>query len=164
MLDGDLAFCRQLFDFVLSVLFPILDVWVHADAEGTALEQQPVSTLPKGEGRKEAYRKDEGPDVVLEAGGPHGLLVRLWRVSLIAQNEASADPDGACAEHQCRGQALAVEDTAGSDDLNFLAREWALLARDQLLDRRDEDACWDITTKSQLRTPPKSAAGRLYPV
>jgi hypothetical protein len=37
VLDGDLALACQLLDFLCAVLLPVLDVWVIADAERTAL-------------------------------------------------------------------------------------------------------------------------------
>lgn len=56
VLDGDLASCREFLDFVLPILFPVLDVWVYANSEGTALEQQPVNAPEKIEGRKESLQ------------------------------------------------------------------------------------------------------------
>jgi hypothetical protein len=84
--------------------------------------------------------------------------------SLITENEACTDPDGTCTKHQCCSQALAIKDTTSSDDLNFLTREWTLLACDQLLDSRNQDACWDIAAKSQLRKVPNNAVEYPYPV
>ena len=37
VLDGDLALARELLDFLLAVVLPVLDVWVCAHAEWTAL-------------------------------------------------------------------------------------------------------------------------------
>jgi hypothetical protein len=37
MLDGDLALARKLLDFLGSVLFPVLDVLIIANAERSAL-------------------------------------------------------------------------------------------------------------------------------
>ena len=119
MLDGDDALARQVLDLVLAVLLPVVNVRVSPHAQ-----------RPAGE--------DDGAHVVVEAGGSDGLLVCLGCAGFLRQDEARADPDGAGAE--CHGgcEGLAVEQTAGGDDLHGVAHR-ALLALAQRGDSRDQD-------------------------
>lgn len=57
-LDGDVALGGELLDLALSVLLPVLDVWVLAHSQRTA-------------------GKDDGANVVVKAGGSDGFLVGL---------------------------------------------------------------------------------------
>ena len=76
MLDGNGALGREFLDLRGAVLLPVLDVGVHADAEGTAGE-------------------DDGADVVVEARGPDGFLVGFGRAGFVREDESGPDPDGA---------------------------------------------------------------------
>jgi hypothetical protein len=88
---------------------------------------------------KKTYGEDDGADIVVEPRGTHGLLVGARRAGLLGQNKAGADPDGAGAEHEGRGQRLAVEDAASSDNLDGLAGHRRGLALDELHDGGDEE-------------------------
>lgn len=126
MLDRKNTSAREVLDLSLSVLFPVLDVWVVAHAQRTAGE-------------------DDGAHVVVVTGCADGFLVRLGRAGLFAQNEASADPDGRGAEHQCCCETLTVEDTTGGDHLDWLAAHWALVAFAHRGDGWNENGGWDIS-------------------
>ena len=87
------------------------------------------------------YGEDYCSHVVVEAGGADGFLVGFWRAGFVAENEASADPDGVGAEHQCCGERLAVEEPAGCDDLDGVAGHGGFLAFDHGCHCWDEDGC-----------------------
>ena len=76
----------------------------------------------------------------------------LRGTSLIRQNEASTDPDGGSAEHESSGNRVTVEKTAGSNDLDGLAGQRALLALDQLGNRGNKNGGWDITSVTTTLT------------
>ena len=103
-----MALRRQLLDLLRAVGLPVVDVRVVAHAQRTAGE-------------------DDRADVVVEARGADGFLVRLGSAGLLGQDEAGADPDGAGAQRHGGRQTLAVEEAAGGDDLHFGAQA-ALLA------------------------------------
>lgn len=125
VLDRDHTLGRQVLDLLLSVLLPVADVLVLADAHW-------------------ATREDDGADVVVEAGRDNGVLVGLGRTSLVGDDEARSDPDGAGAEHEGCGQGLAVEDAAGGDDLDWLSGHGRRLALDELDNSGDENGGWDV--------------------
>lgn len=126
VLDWDHTLGGQVLDLLLSVLLPVADVLVLADAHW-------------------ATGEDDGANVVVEAGSDNGVLVSLGGTSLIGDDEAGSDPDGAGAEHEGSGQRLAVEDAAGGDDLDWLSGHWRGLALDELDNSWDENGGWDIT-------------------
>lgn len=95
-------------------------------------------------GLGKTYSEDDGTDVVLEASGADSLLVSLGSTSLISQNETGTDPDSRGAEHKGGGNGVAVVQTTGSDDLDGLTGQRALVALDQLSNSRDEDSGGDI--------------------
>jgi hypothetical protein len=66
----------------------------------------------------------------------------------LGKNEAGTNPDGAGTECQGSRQTLTVVETTGSDDLDGLASQRALVALDELSDGRDEDGGGDITSVS----------------
>ena len=53
------------------------------------------------EGERRTYGEDYGSHVVVETGCSDGFLVRFGCAGFLGENEASADPDGVGAEHQC---------------------------------------------------------------
>lgn len=57
--DWNCSLACELLDLVLAVLFPVSNVWVVANAERSASE-------------------DDGADVIVEACGSDGFLVGLW--------------------------------------------------------------------------------------
>lgn len=120
MLDGDGSLRGQLLDLGLPVLLPVGDVVVPAHAQRPA-------------------REDDGAHVVVEARRAHGFLVGLGRAGLFAEHETGADPDGASAQHQRRGERLAVEDATRGDYLDRLARHGTRLAGAETRDFRNED-------------------------
>lgn len=126
MLDGDNTLSSELLDLVGTVLLPVQDVSVLADAQGATSE-------------------DNSTDVILEASSADSLLVGGGGTGLFGQNEAGTDPDGGGTEHEGSSDGVAVEQTTGSDDLHGLAGQRALVALDQLGNGRDEDSSGDIT-------------------
>lgn len=76
----------------------------------------------------------------------------LGGTSLVGQNEASTDPHGGSTEHESSGNRVTVEQTTGSDDLDRLAGQRALLALDQLGNRGDENGGWDVTSVTTTLT------------
>lgn len=129
VLDGYYALASELLDLVLPVFFPVVDVWVVADAERTA-------------------GKDDCADVVVPAGGADGFLVDLWCAGLLAEDEARSDPHTGGAECEHGGERFAAEDTASSDDLDLLAGQGRLVALDHLDGRWDEDGCGGVASVS----------------
>jgi len=93
-----------------------------------------------GLGQGNTYGEDDSTDIVLEASGADSLLVSLGSTGLISQDEAGTDPDSRGAEHEGSGNGVAVVETAGSDDLDRLASQRALVALDQLGNGGDEDS------------------------
>lgn len=102
MLNGDLPLLGQGLDLCLSVRLPVVDVLVVPDTERSACE-------------------NDRADVVVKARCADGFLVSLGGTGLLGQDESGSDPDGGGAQHKCSGEALAVVDTAGGDDLDGLA-------------------------------------------
>lgn len=133
VLDGDYTLGGQVLDVLCAVHLPVVDVCVVADAHGATSE-------------------DDGADVVVETGGGDGILVSLRRTSLIGDDETRTNPDGAGTEHQRRGDALAVEDTASSDNLDGLAGHGAGLALAELDNSGDKERGWDITSVATTLT------------
>lgn len=110
---------RQLLDLLRTLDLPVVDVRVVAHAQRAAGE-------------------DDCADVVVEAGGADGFLVRLGSTSLLGEDEAGADPDSTGAESHGGCQTLAVEETASGHDLDVGAQT-ALLALAHGCDGGDED-------------------------
>ena len=123
--DGDDTLAGQLFDLGLSVVFPVVDIFVHANAEGAAGE-------------------DDGADVVVEAGGLDGVLVGFRGAGFFGEDEAGADPDGGGAESEGCGERLTVEEAAGGDHLDRFAGHGGGFSFDEFGDGGNEDGCWDI--------------------
>jgi hypothetical protein len=128
VLDGNVALRRQLLDLLRAVRLPVVNVRVVAHAQRTTGE-------------------DDGADVVVEAGGADGFLVRFRRAGFLGQDEASADPDGAGAQRHGGRQGLAVEEAAGGDDLDFGAQA-ALLAFAHGRHGGDQDCGGDVSRVS----------------
>jgi len=120
MFDGDNALASQLLDLLRSVLLPVLDIGVVADAQRAA-------------------REDDRAHIVVEARGPHGFLVRFGRSCFVREDESRADPYCAGAQHQRSGDGLSVVDTSRGDNLDWLAGHRTGLALAQLDDRGDQD-------------------------
>ena len=116
---------RQLLDLARAVLLPIPDVLVIPNAQRPA-------------------REDDGADIIVEPRGADSFLMGLGRARLLAQDEAGADPDGASAQHEGRGDALTVEEPARGDDLDLIARHGAFPALDHFGDGGDEDGGGDV--------------------
>lgn len=70
----------------------------------------------------------------------------LGGTGLFGENESSSDPNGASTELKGSRERLAVEETAGGDDLHGLAGQRALVSLDQGSNGRDEDRSGDITS------------------
>lgn len=96
-------------------------------------------------GEQNTYSEDDGSDVVVETGGADSLLVVLGGTGLISKDESSTNPDTGSTKHEGRGNALAVEDTAGSNNLDGLASHGAGLALAELSNGRDKDAGRDVS-------------------
>lgn len=126
VLDGDYTLAGELLDLVLPVLLPVGDVGVSPHAERTTSE-------------------DDSADIVVEAGSADSLLVSLRGASLISEDEAGTDPDTTGTEVKRSSDGLAVEDTAGGDDLHGLAGHGRLVALAELGDGGDEDRRGDVT-------------------
>ena len=120
MFHGDRPLGREILDLLRPIRLPVLDVRVRAHA------QRPP-------------REDDRAHIIVEARRPHRLLMRLRRPGLLAQHEPRADPHGAGAEHQRRGETLPIEQPARGNDLHVLARQRAFLALAHLRDGRDQD-------------------------
>lgn len=116
---GQLAGRGKRLNLVLALL-PLLDVVGAADAKGTA----GVNECGVG---------------VTVAGGDDELLVALGGAGLDGSDEAGADPDGLGAPHERSGEAAAVGDTAGSDDVDGLAGQRRGAALALVDDGGDED-------------------------
>jgi hypothetical protein len=115
VLDRDLALVREVFDFSLSAIFPVVDVLVAPHPE-----------RPTGE--------DDGADVVVETGGANSFLediskgansrrrflyfMRLGRTSFLGQDKSSANPDAGSTEHERCSERLAIEQPASCTNLN----------------------------------------------
>jgi hypothetical protein len=127
VLHGDRSLLRELLDLGRAVLLPVLDVWIVAHAQRAAGE-------------------DDGADVVVEAGGADGFLVGFGCSGFLREDEARADPDGGGAEHEGRGERLAVEETAGGDALHGLARHWGFGFGAHLGNGGDQDGRWDVAS------------------
>lgn len=95
-------------------------------------------------GGRKTYSEDDCADVVVEARSADCLLVCLWCASLLGQDEAGADPNTSGTEHEGRGERLAVEETAGSNDLHGLAGHGRGLALAHGGDGGDEDGSRDV--------------------
>ena len=80
--NWNLASAGEILDFLLSVLFPVLDVWVLANAQWATSE-------------------DDCPDVVVEAGSLNCFLVCFRCACLVTEDKASANPDGIGSQHEC---------------------------------------------------------------
>jgi hypothetical protein len=104
VLHGNGALVREVLDLRLSVILPVLDILIAANAERSASE-------------------DDGPNIVVKSSSADGLLVRLGRASLLGENKSSTDPDARGAEHERSGKGLAVEQTTGGDALDRLLGE-----------------------------------------
>ena len=126
MLHRNGALGREFLDLGRAVFLPVLDVRVHADAQGSTGE-------------------DDSPHVVIEAGCLDGFLVGLWRTGFFRQNKSGADPNSTRPQHQCRCETLAVEEPARRDDLHLIPRHRALLPFDHLGHRRDENRSGHVT-------------------
>ena len=72
----------------------------------------------------------------------------LRRTSFVGKNEAGTNPDAGSTQHHSCGQRLAIEETTGSNSLDWLASEFGNLLLAQLCDSRDQDRCRDITSVS----------------
>lgn len=129
VLDRDDTFVGQVFDLVLSVLFPVGDVGIAADTERSS-------------------REDDGAHVVIEARSLHGVLVCLGCASFFGQYEARTDPDGRGAEGEGSGEGLSVEETACCDYLDRLTRQGGFLRFAQFSDGGDQDRGWNVTGMS----------------
>jgi hypothetical protein len=86
------------------------------------------------------------------ASSSDGLLVSLWRTSLISQDEAGTDPDGAGAQHKSCSNRLSIEDTTSSNNLHWLASHWAGLAFNEIYNSRDQNSCGNIASMSTSLT------------
>lgn len=124
MLDGDDALGGQVLNLRRAVRLPVVDVGVLAHAQRSAGE-------------------NDGADVVVEARGADGLLVRFGGAGLLAQNEARAHPNRAGTQRHGGREALAIEQAAGGDDLHFGAHA-AFLALAHGGDGGDEDGRGDV--------------------
>lgn len=146
VLDRDDTLASELLDLLGTVLLPVGDVCVIADSHRPALEHVSKSwQKPEQWGEQNAYSEDDGSDVVVETGGANSLLVVLGGTGLISKDESSTNPDTGSTEHEGRGNALAVEDTAGSNNLDGLAGHGAGLALAELSHGRDKDAGRDVS-------------------
>ena len=119
MLHRNHTLGRQLLDLLCALDLPVVDVRVVAHAQRTAGE-------------------DDCADVVVEAGGADGFLVRLGGTGLLGEDETGADPDSAGAERHGGCQTLAVEETASGHDLDVVSQT-ALLALAHGCDGGDKD-------------------------
>lgn len=129
-----------------AVLFPVLDIWVVANAEWPPLENALIRNPSLRDMQKDVtYSKDNRADVVVKPGGSNGLLVGLWSTGFFREDEAGSNPYSGGTKHKSCSHRLAVEETSGSNDLNRLAVHWALLALDHLNNGGDEDSCGDIS-------------------
>jgi hypothetical protein len=70
--------------------------------------------------------------------------VSLGSTGLISQDEAGTDPDSRGAEHECGGNGVAIVQATGSDDLDGLTGQRALVALDQLGNRGNENSGGNI--------------------
>jgi hypothetical protein len=126
VLDRQYALAGELLDLARPVLFPVCNVWVVADTERSA-------------------REDDCADVVVPASSSDGLLVSLGSASLLRQNEASADPYTSSTKCEHGGQRLAVVHASGCDDEHLLPGQGRLVALDHLNSSGDEDGGGDIS-------------------
>lgn len=129
MLHGNGALGCEFLDLRRAVLFPVLNIWVRADAQGSASE-------------------DDRPHIVIEAGSLDSFLMGLGRTGFFRQNEPGTDPNGTRPQHQCRCKTLSIEESSRRDDLHLTPRHRALLPFDHLRHRRDEDRSGHVTRVS----------------
>jgi hypothetical protein len=71
--------------------------------------------------------------------------VSFWSTSFLGENEAGTNPDTAGTKHKSGSKTLTVEDTTSSNNLNWLAGQWASLTLAKLDNGWDQDGSWDIT-------------------
>lgn len=119
VLDGDDAARQQLLDLLWPVL-PRLDVGRVDDPQRPA-------------------REDGRLDQALVRGLEDGLLVSAWCAGLARAHEPRAHPHGRGTVAQRRCEPPTVVNAARSDDLDLLARQWAVTAAHKVDYARDED-------------------------
>lgn len=133
MLNWDNTLGGQLLDLLCTVVLPVGNVGVLADAHWATSE-------------------DDGADVVIEARGLDGVLVSLGSTSLLSEDEAGTNPDGRGTKGEGSSDGLAVVDTTSGDNLDWLAGHWGLVALDEIDDGWDEDGGWGVTGVSTSLT------------
>ena len=139
VLNGDNTLASELLDFLGAVLLPVLDVFVLADTEGTALKRFcQFTNFAKSLPGIKTYSEDDGADSVVEASGTDSLLVSLRSTGLISQDETGTDPDGRSTQHQGSRDGGAVVQTTSGNNLHGLAGHGALVALAQLGNSGDE--------------------------
>ena len=126
MLNRNNPFLSEFLNLPSPILLPIIDVGVIPHTERTA-------------------RENERADIVVEAGGADGFLVRGRRAGFFAQDEACPDPDRRGAEHECRSDGLAVIQAACGYALHGFPGQGGFGLCAHLRYRGDEDCRWHVT-------------------
>lgn len=93
------------------------------------------------------YSEDDGADIVVKARCPHSLLVRFRCASFLGKDESCTNPDSASAEHKSSSNALSIEETTRSNDLDLVA-ERRLLTLAHGRNSGNENGCRDIASVS----------------
>lgn len=70
----------------------------------------------------------------------------LGGTGLVGKDEAGTDPNGRGAQHESCSDRLSIEQTTGSNNLDGLTGQRALVALDQLGDGRNENSSGNITS------------------
>lgn len=129
MLDWNDTLGRQLLDLLLTVLLPVLNIWVDSDSHWSSSE-------------------DNRPDVIVVSSCANSVLVSLWSASLISQDESGTNPNSRSTQHESGSHSLAIVYSTGRNNLHWLAGHWAGLPLAEFHDLRNEDCGGNVSCVS----------------